>query len=128
MPLFRASSKSEAAKDASEPAAPLLPSNQPQSNSRKSYENVLDLDDELVRGISLTSLLAGGARLFERHGAAAREDPTGTFALSQQCDTLDYFCSHSWTTSRYLKYVALLVHFNLGRALIVTQIAMFGCM
>lgn len=96
--------------------------------SKVSYENVLDLDDEQLRGISLSTLLANGAGLFAEHGAVAREDPNGTFALSQQVLTLDYFCSHSWTTSRWLKYIALLVHFNLGRALIACLLVSFSCL
>ena len=117
------------------PAAPLLPSHSAPSEAssrgpapkktKSSYENVVDLDDEQLRGISLSALLSSGARLFARHGAAAREDPVGTFALSQQCESLDYFCSHSWTTSRWLKYVALIVHFNLGRALIATLLVSY---
>ena len=44
------------------------------------------------------------------------------FALSLQCETLNYFCSHSWATGRWFKYLALLVHFNLGRALLAVLI------
>ena len=111
------------------PAVPLIPAAGPRSEqiappkhiaTKSSYENVLDLDDEQLRGISLTTMLGGGAQLFARHGAAAREDPVGTFALSRPVISLGYFCSHSWATSRWLKYAALLVHFNLGRALIAT--------
>ena len=96
-------------------------------NKQRTYEDVLDLPDDQLRGISLTTLLAGGAKLFARHGAAAREDPHGTFALSEQRESLHYFCSHSWGTSRWLKYAALLVHFNVGRALIAMLIANFAC-
>ena len=124
------------------PAVPLLPADGPRSDavqppapqfhkaakSKSAYENVLDLDKEQLRGISLTALLAGGAQLFARHGAAAREDPRGTYALSRPVVSLNYFCSHSWTTSRWLKYVALLVHFNLGRALIAVVVAMYLCL
>ena len=113
------------------PSAPLLPSLRPPSDapqSKSAYENVLDLPDDMLRGISLSTLLAGGARLFARHGAAVREDPQGTYALSEQCVSLDYFCSHSWTTSRWQKYLALLVHFNMGRALIATVIMCYACL
>ena len=97
------------------------------AGTKRSFEDVLDLPDDLLRGISLSTLLAGGARLFARHGAAAREDPNGTYALSRQCHTLDFFCSHSWSTSRWLKYVALLVHFNLGAALIAMLLSNCVC-
>jgi hypothetical protein len=94
---------------------------------QRSLEDVLDLPDDQLRGISLSTLLAGGARLFARHGAAAREDPHGTFALSRQCDSLSFFCSHSWSTNRWLKYVALIVHFNLCRALMAMLISNCAC-
>lgn len=121
------------------PAVPLLPTDGPRSDavqppapqfhkaakSKSAYENVVDLDEEQLRGVSLTALLAGGAALFKDHGAAARENPQATYALSRQCISLDYFCSHSWSTSRWQKYVALLVHFNLGRALLAALMAVW---
>lgn len=97
------------------------------TSKRRTFEDVLDLPEEQLRGISLTTLLTACSNLFARHGAAAREDPHGTFALSRQHDSLDYFCSHSWATSRWLKYVALLVHFNLGSALMATMICNCVC-
>lgn len=123
------------------PAVPLLPTDGPRSDAvqpapqfhkaaktKSAYENVLDLDEEQLRGISLTALLAGGAKLFARHGAAAREDPRGTYALSRPVVSLNYFCSHSWATSRWHKYAALLVHFNLGRALIASLLMCYFCL
>jgi len=116
----------------SAPAVPLIPATQPRSDAamhvvkkKSSYEKVLDLPEDALRGVSLTTLLDGGAALFKDHGAAARENPQATFALSRQCVSLDYFCSHSWSTSRWQKYVALLVHFNLGRALLAALIAVW---
>ena len=84
------------------PAVPLLPTDGPRSDAvqppapqfhkaaktKSAYENVVDLDEEQLRGISLTALLAGGAQLFARHGAAAREDPRGTYALSRPVGTV----------------------------------------
>lgn len=81
-----------------------------------SLASVLDMDEESLRGISLSALLANRAQLFEDNGKAAREDPIGTFALSQPVDSLSYFVSHSWRTSRLVKHMALCVHFNLERA------------
>ena len=40
----------------------------------------------------------------------------------------NYFCSHSWATSRWHKYAALLVHFNLGRALIASLLMCYFCL
>ena len=59
--------------------------------------------------VSLPSLLAGRARLFASEGQAARDDPSGTFALSKPVDSLSFFLSHSWRTSRVAKYCALQV-------------------
>ena len=55
------------------------------------------------------SLRAGRARLFASEGQAARDDPSGTFALSKPVDSLSFFLSHSWRTSRVAKYCALCV-------------------
>jgi hypothetical protein len=87
--------------------------------------DVLDMDEEVLRGVSLPSLMAGGARLFADDGAAARVDPTGTFALSKPVESLTYFISHSWRTSRLLKYCAFCVRFNLERAAIASACANF---
>jgi hypothetical protein len=86
---------------------------------------VLDLDDEAMRGVPLPSLLARQAYLFANGGQAARDDPTGTFALSRPLSSVSHFISHSWRTSRLLKYCALCVHFNLGRAAICSAAANF---
>ena len=84
---------------------------------------VLDMEDEALRGVTLPDLLAGSAHLFANNGQAARDDPTGTFALSRPVDSLSYFVSHSWRTSRLTKYCALCVHFNLQRAAIASAAA-----
>ena len=55
--------------DAVQPQAPQF---HKAAKSKSAYENVLDLDEEQLRGISLTALLDGGAALFKDHGAAAR--------------------------------------------------------
>ena len=83
--------------------------------TRKSSSAVLadrlSLTSEQLRGVSVTTLLAGGARLFANNGAAAREDPAGTFALSKPVPFLDYFVSHAWRSSRLEKGLALLIYF-----------------
>ena len=55
----------------------------------------LGISEEQIRGVSLGDLLDGGAKLFADGGAAAREDPAGTYALSQPVEQLDYFVSHA---------------------------------
>ena len=85
--------------------------------------SVLDMDDEVLRGIALPALLANRAQLFEENGRAARDDPKGTFALSRPVESLSYFVSHSWRTSRLMKHLALCVHFNLQRAAIASAAA-----
>ena len=74
--------------------------------------NVLDLSEEQLRGVSTTTLLQGFGRLFAENGAVARADPQGTFELSRPVKQLDYFVSHAWRTSRWPKFLALLLYFN----------------
>ena len=91
----------------------------------QTLDNVLDIDDQMLRGVTLPDLLAGRARLFAENGQAARDDPSGTYALSRPVGYLSRFLSHSWKTSRLVKYAALCVHFNLARAAVVSAIAQF---
>ena len=79
--------------------------------------DVLDLREDLLRGVPLPALMAGGASLFRNRGEAARTDPRGTFDKSQQVESVTYFLSHSWSAGRWSKYVALLYTFNLRTAL-----------
>lgn len=85
------------------------------------------IKDEQLRGVAVESLVAGAGRLFAEAGAAAREDPHGTFALSQPVQRLDFFISHAWRSSRIAKYLALLSYFNLKAAIITWLIVAFGC-
>jgi len=66
--------------------------------------------------VPIPTLLARGARLFARSGAAARERPKETFALSRTVGRLDYFISHAWRSPRLGKYCALCRFFNGGLA------------
>jgi len=115
-----------------EESAHILPAHASRSDSMKLAGEMrakrIDIKDEELRGVSLTSLLAGGARLFADGGAAARLDPEGTYALSQPVQQLDYFVSHAWRAPRFAKYVALLCYFNLEAAIvayIVTALVSF---
>lgn len=78
----------------------------------------IDITVDQLRGISVSSLLSGGAALFADGGAAARLDPAGVFALSTPVEQLDYFVSHAWRAPRLFKYLAMLCYFNLDAALV----------
>ena len=85
------------------------------------------LNNEQLRGLDVSTLVAGGARLFADGGQAARDDPRGVFALSSPVQRLDYFVSHSWKSPRLAKYAALLSFFNLNAAIIAFAVACFAC-
>lgn len=86
------------------------------------------IKEEHLRGVDISSLVAGGARLFADGGTAAKEDPVGVYALSQPVPRLDFFISHSWKSSRYAKYFALLCHFNLKAAILAYVLTGFFCL
>ena len=73
-----------------------------------SLAGVLEIESEVLRGVSLPSLLAGRARLFASEGQAARDDPSGTFALSKPVDSLSFFLSHSWRDDSEKKWKRML--------------------
>ena len=77
-----------------------------------SLHDVLSLEKEHLRGITLSSLLSGFGRLFADGGKAARDDPHGTYATSHTVDSLGYFVSHSWRSPRLVKYLAMLLFFK----------------
>ena len=89
---------------------------------KQQLSQVLDLEEEQLRGVPIPSLLDGGARLFARGGAAAREDPQATFALSKPVRRVDYFISHAWRSSRLTKYFALCRYFNRSWALSIAAV------
>jgi hypothetical protein len=94
------------------------------SNMRKQRLSI-HLHD--IRGVQLGLLLANGGRLFARGGAAAREDPAGTYALSESVQALDYFVSHAWRARRLTKYLALLCYFNLDAAVVAHLVVCCAC-
>lgn len=115
------------------------------STSKAKLAATVDLDDDALRGVPLPALLevvnpnlpsrsdavlAASASLCSVHlkgfrGAVCRARPTSgtgserSFAKSKRVSHLDYFVSHSWSSPRSWKYVALLHHFNLNTALAV---------
>lgn len=74
--------------------------------------DVISVEAEDIRGLSLTTLLGGFGRLFGGGGAMAREEPELVYSYSRQVETLDFFVSHSWAAGRLHKFVALVMHFN----------------
>ena len=83
---------------------------------------VLEMPEGTLRGVPLPTLLRGGARLFADGGQAAKRDPAGTYMMSRPVKSLAFFASHSWSCPRWLKFVALLVHFNLDAAVAVVAV------
>ena len=86
----------------------------------------LDIKEEQIRGVELSNLLGGGARLFAESGKAAQEDPHGTFAFSRPVRRLDFFVSHAWRSSRFAKWAALCSYYNLQHALAVYLVVGMG--
>ena len=80
-----------------------------QQLDEQTLNDVLSLSAEDVRGISLERLLFRNAELFADNGEMARRHPDLVFSFSRQVSTIDYFVSHSWTSSYVLKHIALLM-------------------
>lgn len=93
------------------------------NNRTASLHDVLSIEKEQLRGLTLVALLHGFGRLFAGGGKAARDDPVGTFAHSRPVDSLDWFVSHSWSSPRVVKYLALLLCFNRRDAAVAASFA-----
>ena len=93
------------------------------NNRAASLHDVLSIEKEQLRGLTLVALLHGFGRLFAGGGKAARDDPVGTFAHSRPVDSLDWFVSHSWSSPRVVKYLALLLCFNRRDAAVAASFA-----
>lgn len=92
--------------------------------STQSLETPLDAD--LVRGVPLHFCLRGFGRIWKR--SCTRDD----YNLSRKTPVIDHFLSHDWNTSRYLKWMTLLVIFNAGPAacftlLVSVVLSVFAC-
>ena len=66
-----------------------------------------DLDcPSMLRTVTAKTVLRGFGRVFRSQGIDS------AFALSQECERLGYFISHSWSAPWFAKYVTLSFHFN----------------
>lgn len=66
-----------------------------------------DLDcPSMLRTVTAKTVLRGFGRVFRSQGIDS------AFKLSQECERLGYFISHSWSASWLSKYITLAFHFN----------------
>lgn len=74
------------------------------------------LDPELLRAVPLQVCLQGSGKHWKRSDFqstnGASTGGTNSFGLSRRTEQIDYFFSHDWETSRFLKWLTLLVMFN----------------
>ena len=75
------------------------------SADRSSGRLSLSLEPELLRAVPLSVALDG----WGRHWRLAAPD---SHRFSKPVTSMDYFLSHDWQTSGWLKFAALLIHFN----------------
>lgn len=95
-------------------------------------------ESELIRGIPMNDLLHRGAAVLETKNhktkQAAEFDHSdvkdlqkllAAYRLSKQVDSLDIFLSHNWSISRFKKFMALALYFNLRGATVVAALTSF---
>jgi hypothetical protein len=75
------------------------------------------VDDQ--RGVELADVMSHGARIF----SPALSDTPALYARSRPVARFHFFVSHSWSASRWDKYVGLLYRFNLVPALFAMHLA-----
>ena len=74
-----------------------------------------DLDcPSMLRTVTARTVLRGFGRVFRSEGVDS------AYALSQECERLGYFISHSWSAPWLSKFVTLAFHFNFWIATIVS--------
>ena len=74
---------------------------------------------EILRAVVSPKVCSGAAKVL-RAGAGGDE---ATYNLSQPCENIDVFLSHSWRDSGLLKYLAICLHFNGMMALLCSSAA-----
>ena len=65
-----------------------------------------------VRGLPLACVLRRSGKLFQNS-----DGDDAAFALSSTVDHVDAFLSHTWSTARWRKFMALSMHYNFNKAL-----------
>ena len=88
---------------------------QPNTNTSEPFRELTrDLDcPSMLRTVTAKTVLRGFGRVFRDQGMEA-------FSLSQECERLGYFISHSWSASWLAKYITLAFHFNFWIAAITS--------
>jgi hypothetical protein len=69
----------------------------------------------MLRTVTAKTVLRGFGRVFRSQGIEA-------FSLSQECERLGYFISHSWSAPWLAKYITLAFHFNFWIATIASVV------
>lgn len=82
-----------------------------------SRELVTELEDSLIRSVTLSTSLSGFGRHWALPSAASMyEVRSKEYNLSFQTKRYHHFLSHDWKTSRWVKFWSLLILFNLRAA------------
>ncbi|CAE7240284.1 unnamed protein product [Symbiodinium sp. CCMP2592] len=84
------------------------------------------LDPKLVRGVSMSECLSGWAQHFMPPDPGMFNVDKEKYKLSKQTESFDEFLSHDWATSRWLKFMSLLMIHN-SRAAAVTALLSSIC-
>jgi len=85
-------------------------------------ELITNLDAELLRGVPLDVALGKCGTYWEIPESGMLHVDQSLYHLSMPTKQLDNFLSHDWHTSRWLKYLSMLVIFNSGPAALATFI------
>jgi len=68
----------------------------------------------MLRTVTARTVLRGFGRVFRTEGIDS------AYSLSQECERLGYFISHSWSAPWFTKFVTLAFHFNFWFAIIIS--------
>eukprot|EP00435_Cladocopium_sp_Y103_P036878 s665_g9.t1 len=90
------------------------------SSEEPPKELLYELEPELLRGVPLHVSLGKCGSYWEIPDNGMLNVNPSLYKLSMPVTQLDHFLSHDWHTSRWLKYLALLVLFNSRPAAIAT--------
>ena len=88
-----------------------------QSRGQPNRELTRDIEcPSMLRTVTARTVLRGFGRVFRSQGIDK------AFALSQECEKLGYFISHSWSASWLSKFITLAFHFNFWFAVVVSLV------